>query len=303
MNDDKKDFSALNLQTPELVMQIIQERDALLAKQEEEELQAKQKRLEKNRQEYYENWEALMNFVAPKMPDFIQQWIVKPEFDKNYNPFIVQIPGLAPIAMKWEKRVEVPYLIEIGVPAAWQNSRYNGEIDWHWNYGSTLRLKDGLSELTGDQYKEALYQACRSAGEMKDMLTRKAEEFERQIALSKREEQQDAEAANEQAQHIEGEKEEDEQLFDALKNDKVAVLLLKAFLAIRQERSAFESEVSEANDSFYSMESFLSSEAADLRRQAENADRRAREEADRARDLSNELDDAEAKLKKANRGW
>lgn len=96
---------------------------------------------------------------------------------------------------------------------------------------------------------------------------------------------------------------EEQELFIALKDDQVAVLLMKAFQTIRQERSAFEQMVENANDSMYSMEEHWSRKAADLRRQADDADRRAAQEQSRASDLENDLDDAKKQLKKSERGF
>lgn len=96
--------------------------------------------------------------------------------------------------------------------------------------------------------------------------------------------------------------EEDRNLFDAFKNDEVAVFLLKAFLALRQERTAFENELQEASDSLWSTEERWERKAAELRRQAEHSERQANEERKRASDLENDLQDTEKKLKKTMQG-
>lgn len=96
---------------------------------------------------------------------------------------------------------------------------------------------------------------------------------------------------------------EERELFNIFKDDPVAINLLKAFLMINQERSMFESQISDANETVYSVEERWSRKAADLRRQADDAQRQAEEERDRVSSLQSDLDNAEDKLKKAQRGW
>jgi hypothetical protein len=93
---------------------------------------------------------------------------------------------------------------------------------------------------------------------------------------------------------------EEQVLLDTLQHDPVAMAMLKAFVLIYQERSSFTSQIEDANNSLYSMEECWSRKAADLRRQADDADRKAEDERSR---LQGDLDDAEARLKKATRGW
>jgi len=116
---------------------------------------------------------------------------------------------------------------------------------------------------------------------------------------AKRQEEIDARRASEQTIRDTEERE----LFNVFKDDPVAIHLLKAFLMIHQERGMFESQIEDANETMYSIEERWSRRAEDLRRQANDAQRRAEEEHDRVRDIQNDLDDAEAKLKKAQRGW
>jgi hypothetical protein len=99
------------------------------------------------------------------------------------------------------------------------------------------------------------------------------------------------------------EKAEELALFDAIKEDAVALNMLKAFVLLRDERSHFEQRLSDADETMYSMENRWSRRAAELRNQAEDAERRAQDEKSR---LQSDLDDAEDKLKKAERaarGW
>ena len=76
--------------------------------------------------------------------------------------------------------------------------------------------------------------------------------------------------------------------------------MLKAFVFLRDERSTFEQRLQDADETMSSIENRWSNRAEELRRQADDADRRAEDE---RRRLQDDLDDAEAKLKKAERGW
>ena len=116
---------------------------------------------------------------------------------------------------------------------------------------------------------------------------------------AKREEEADARRAAEREQ----EKSEERELFNLFKDDAVAINLMKAFMMINQERSMFEAQINDANETMYSIEERWTRRAEDLRRQANDAQRRADEERDRVSSLQSDLDDAENKLKKTQRGW
>ncbi len=130
-----------------------------------------------------------------------------------------------------------------------------------------------------------------------------AREFKRKADEAQWEEQIGQKIQEEKEQNKAAEQAEEEALLQALKNDPVAIHMLKAFVLLRDERSTFEQRLDEMGEEMYSIENHYSRKAADLRRQAEEAERRAREEESRLRSLQNDLDDAEEKLKKAQRGW
>ena len=112
----------------------------------------------------------------------------------------------------------------------------------------------------------------------------------------KREEEADARRAAAQQQAAA----EELQLFNTFKNDPIAIAFLRAFQMINEERSTFTDQIESANYHMYSMEERWSRRAEDLHRQADEAQRRAEDEKYR---LQSDLDDAEAKLKKAQRRW
>jgi len=283
---DQKNFDVLNDVIPEGIMNIVQEQDALRAKREEEKIEAEQKSELQRKSEYDETLLAFLDFIRPQLPNGWSRWISTPTYAENYNLLIVQIPGLAPIAMKWENKNDVPKLNGIGVPAAWESSQWD-EIDWHWNYGESWKIKGGeVQSLLAEQYEEALWKAALEAERMKELIAKREERIT--------ESNSQFIAKQEQANQ------EDLMLFNLIKDDEIAVLLIKAFLAIRQERSMFESQVNDANETMYSIENRWLEKAAELRRQADNAERRASEEKYR---LESDLSDAEEKLKKAKRAW
>ena len=92
------------------------------------------------------------------------------------------------------------------------------------------------------------------------------------------------------------EKREEQALLDILKSDPIAIAMLKVFVLLRDERSTFEARIAEADDQISSSEYYWSNKASELRRQADDAQRRADDERSR---IQSDLDDAEAKLKKA----
>jgi hypothetical protein len=126
-----------------------------------------------------------------------------------------------------------------------------------------------------------------------------------ELAKLREQHQQDDEAYGERvAEQFEAErqrqKSEEQALFDAIKSDAIAVNLLKAFVLLRDERSHFETRLQEADETMYSIEDRWTRKATELRRQADEFQRRAEDERHR---LESDLDDAEAKLKKVERGW
>lgn len=93
---------------------------------------------------------------------------------------------------------------------------------------------------------------------------------------------------------------EQDALFDAIKDDAVALNMLRAFVLLRGERSHFETRINELDETLYFVEHDWSRRASELRRQADEAQRRADDE---KRRLQSDLDDAESKLRKTKRGW
>jgi hypothetical protein len=109
---------------------------------------------------------------------------------------------------------------------------------------------------------------------------------------------------NQVADHLrEQEETESANLLDFVKKDPAATLLLKAFVAVRQERQGFELQIAGLDEGLATAEAFWQRKADELRNQAKEADRRAEEERSKARDIEDDLSKAEKKLKATERGW
>jgi hypothetical protein len=126
---------------------------------------------------------------------------------------------------------------------------------------------------------------------------------ERQASREKYEQEEaEREAKAWNATRAEQRKEQAEELalLDTIKHDPILLTLLKAMVLIRDERSCFTDQLNGAYESASYMEDRYSQRVADLRRQADDIERRAADEKAR---LQDELDDAEKKAKKLERGW
>jgi hypothetical protein len=197
-----------------------------------------------------------------------------------------KIPGLAQIQFRdnqwqsetngWNRGYEdaEPY-IHFGRDSYWRSSLDATLV------AAKRVMEDHQSNLV--QYEAEQARFFKRANEQAQM-----EERVEQRIREEKEIKQAAEQAEEQA------------LFEALKNDPVAIHMLKAYVLLRDERSTFEQRLDEMGEEMYSIENHYSRKAADLRRQAEDLERKARDEQSR---LQSDLDDAEAELKKMKRGW
>lgn len=202
------------------------------------------------------------------------------------------IPGLAPIAMffagviREDEQPKLSYWLVAGVC----------DLDWD--------QKTDICKTAGFSFEsEFSYKAKAGETNLRQVLLAAKIAFEnkedRQIELDQsivRHHKRMEKREQEEARVIS----EEQALFEVIKNDPIAIHMLKAFILLRDERSAFEQRLEEMGEEMYGMENRWSRKAEELRHQAEYAERRARDEQSR---LQSDLDDAEAKLKKAERGW
>lgn len=298
----------MNAQTtiPSNIAAIIEQKElALLAKHEAEQ---KQKQEERNAQIAL-GTEKLHKIIADTL-NLVPEWlhpydVTEKAFDEddlarlgrgsepNTKQLDFIVPGLAPIQFQWVQVRGTENFV-----GQWRSAQaYN---QWR-EYGPAVpRLEFTQNSYWRNDLEFILVEAKEEFEEFElnttEFVKQRAEETLRTEEQQKREEEADARRA---ADQLERESEELE-LFNFFKNDPIAVHLLKAFVLLRDERSTFEQRLYEADETMYSIEARWSRRAEELRRQADEAERRAEEEKYR---LQSDLDDAEAKLKKAQRGW
>lgn len=200
---------------------------------------------------------------------------------------------------------KVPGLAQIQFKGDQWRSEFCG-----WNRGyedSEPYIHFGRDSYWRSSFEATLVVAKRVMEEHQNNLTQyeaeQARYFKRASEEAQLEEKIEKKIQEEKEQKRAAEQAEEDALLQVLKNDPVAIHMLKAFVLLRDERSTFEQRLDEMGEEMYSIENHYSRKAADLRRQADEAERRAREEESRLRSVQNDLDDAEEKLKKAQRGW
>lgn len=237
-----------------------------------------------------------------KLPEWIRSYVDEPTldiddyvrlgrgWDKPNDWLTISIPGLSKILFNADKQ---SYLSA----RAWWNgyTEREPELDFHQDDGWRKDLE------------YVLCVAERAMQEHQDNLTKwqaaKEEDLRRynqQEAFDQAADERTQEIARARAEQKAHEKAEEAALLDSLKSDPIALHLLKAFVLLRTERSHFDEQLSEIDEAMCSIENHWSRRAEELRRQADEAERRADD--DRLR-MQSDLDDAESKLKKAQRGW
>lgn len=247
-----------------------------------------------------------------KVPEYLHQYIVpsgeEPDlyrigkgWEQPSTWLFFAIPGLAKILFAPEAK-ESPWRYQTASPSE-QKYGYDGDV---------IHVEPSLSFETGgygwtDDIDYAL--GCAHAQLQKyqkylDEYIAKQEEIareaEQRAADSAKKEARTQEAQARRDLEQQQEQAEEQALFEAIKADPIAIHLLKAFVLLRDERSEFESRLESADEAIYSIENRYSRRAEELRRQADEVERRANDERSR---LQSDLDDVEAKLKKAERGW
>lgn len=113
----------------------------------------------------------------------------------------------------------------------------------------------------------------------------------------------DEKIAAEREAEAQEEKDQVAELLEALRADPVAVILLEAFVKIREERRSFEAQIASMTENIESIDASMSQRVEHLRRDLRDANNRIQEEEDQTRRLKSDLDDRERRLKKAERGY
>lgn len=247
-----------------------------------------------------------------KVPEYLRQYVMPtnevPDFyrigkgwDMPNDWLYFQVPGLAKILFAPNAK-EDPWKCQTASPYE-PGYDYDGAPHYHEpalsfsdrQYGWTDDLDYALGSAQAEMQKYQKYveewvakqeEIAREAEQREaDAAKREARDQEAQARLELEQQQEQAEA------HA---------LFDAIKSDPIVLNMLKAFVLLRDERSSFSQQIENADWALYNMEERHSRRAEELRRQADEVERRAEDERSR---LQSDLDDAEAKLKKAERGW
>lgn len=274
---------------------------------EKQRIEEEQKNLEKQRieEEIYTKGKSIVDQWIENAFQSIPTWLHKyyvpngksVDYDRvvkgwdHEEDFVLmfKIPGLAQIQFKnnaWRSEL-----------CGWNRGYESDEPYMHFTNNSYWRSSlEATLSIAKKEMEEHQNNLIEYESEQVRAYKRNAEEaeLEEQIGIKIKKEQEEKRAA---------ELAEEVALLQALKNDPVAIHMLKAFVLLRDERSNFEQRLDDIGEELYSIENHYSRKAAELRRQADEAERRAKDEQSR---LQNELDDAESALKnarKSNQGW
>lgn len=264
--------------------EIAKEKDALEKAKEEEE--AKDARLLARGRELYQDY---VDGVLPEVPEVMRPFLDESAVDDGvyrsiglgYKPesvgLMFSVPGLAPMRLntKPEQWVWIVAQIDSGV-----RSNSAPEYDLK-HYGKNF---DDLDPALVYAFNMAT-QFAKQTEEHRKYLD---DERRRQEEYQAREEQEVNEATTGQ----EREESEAQALLDALKGDPVAILMLKAYLVIRAERSEFARRVNDMDEAMDCLQDASGRRVDILQRQAKEAKSQAEEERRRADDLQDDLDQA-----------
>lgn len=294
------------LQIPDHIQTLIdQKRLALEAEQKQNE-----EKQQREKEEDIEKGKLMVSVYVGQSLELVPEWI-RPYFLNIGNPE----PDYERFVKGWD-RVEncslyfsIPGLSEIEFSPKnnhWRSAyaRWN-EDDDESQPGFSFRDRYWKRDLEEVLCQAAEAQKIHEENSLRaeQMQLRASERSAERVRLHSEREAQEAERESLAEARREKKKSEEQALFDAIKNDDIAIHLLKAFVLLRDERSLFEERLYEADEQMSSIEHRWSRRAEELQRQADSAKRRAEQESDRAGDLANDLDDAQAELKKAKRGW
>jgi hypothetical protein len=228
-------------------------------------------------------------------PEWIREYDrTEREFDDNY---------LECIGRGWDNLSDL--LLRFSIPGlplilhnvdAWMTASVKGdeEVDPYFDFDQTVWHHDLDEALIYTKSEMLLFE---------QKLIQRDEFVRARQATEEKYEQDEQETALKNQQSIRQEKGEVEMLFAELKNDPVAILLMKAFLQIRHERNMFEQLLADADEISISREEHNFRKAEELRRQAANMERKAEEERSRANELEDDLRSIKKKLDRAERAY
>lgn len=295
---------------PDDIAQIIEhKRQELLAARQQKEEAEKREREEAEAAGRTKQIEYIKE-ALDKVPEYLHEYIVpsdeEPDFyrigkgwEKPSNWLYFKIPGLARILFNPNAK-ESPWKYQTASPYE-ERWDYDGDrihvepslsfSDRSYGWTDDLDYALGCAHAELQKYQKYVEEYAAKQEEIAEATTQRE-------SLAQARQAREAEVATKLEAEQAKEQAEEQALFDAIKDDPIAIHMLKAFVLLRDERSTFEQRLYEADETMYSIENRWSRRAEELRRQADEAQRRAEDE--RAR-IQSDLDDAEDKLKKAEK--
>jgi hypothetical protein len=299
-------------EVPAEIATIIESKRQALLKERQEKAESEKREREEAEAVGKVKYDEYIQAALTKVPEFLHQYLSGTDDQPDYyrigkgwetprDWLHFEIPGLAQIMFAPNAK-QSPWKYQTASP-----------YDSHYSYdGETTYSEPSLSfsdsqygwmddldyALAGAEAELKKYQKYLEEWTVKQAEIAKASDLRRHEAELR--ERRDAEAAAQREVETAREKMEEQALFDVIKNDPVVMHLVKAFILVMDERRDFNAQLEGANESAYFMEERYSNRLAELRQQNEAAERNAQYEKDR---LQSDLDDAESKLKKAERGW
>jgi len=219
------------------------------------------------------------------------------------------VPGLAPVQVVFDELYEkqaghsVFALTRYIIPGIDVKIDYDDgqacEVAWNFHNGHECTSLD--EALVSAKLRQLEYDERMAELERVNQ-TRAERAQERELRQAEREQHQaEAEARAEQERETEAVRQlrEEQLLLDMLKDDPVAVTLLKLFVDMQAEREHWLARIDGLEEASAWSEERHNEHLARIREEARTYERQAREADERARDLDSELDEAKRKAKKA----
>ena len=280
-------------------------------KAEQEERQRAEEQAQKQRLND-EAWAAFeANAAAQIDPDVAPYLAVTKRDNRPYgNEYVnAYVPGLAPVQVVFAEQHNkqaghsVFALTRYIVPGIEVKIDYDDgqacEVVWNFRGGlECASLDEALvsAKLKGLEYDERMAE-LELVNQARAV---RAREHEREQA-EREQRQAVAEAQAEQERETEAVRllREEQLLLDMLKDDPIAVTLLKLFVDMQAEREHWLARIDGLEEASAWAESRHGEHLARVREEAKTSERQARESDERARDLDSELDETKRKARKA----
>jgi hypothetical protein len=279
---------------------------------DEQEERERAKALAEEQRSNYEAWAAFAaNAAAQLDPDVAPYLVVTQRNNRpRGNEYVnVYVPGLAPVqvvfAEQYNKQAghSVFVLTRYIVPGIDVKIDYDDgqacEVVWNFHNGHECASLD--EALVMARQRQAEYDE-RLADLERANQARAERARERVLQQAGRERRQaEAEAQGEQERETEAVRQlrEEQLLLDTLKDDPVAVSLLKLFSAVQVEREHWQERIDGMEEAASWTEARHDEHLGRVREEARTYERQAREADERARDLDSELDETKRKARQA----